>query len=297
MKRIVLTGGGTAGHVTPNIALLPKLKELGYDIHYIGSYEGIEKKLITDFNIPYYGVATGKLRRYFDVKNLSDPFRVMTGYGDAKKIHDEWENIYINRMDFSRLELYTDAIVSQLISGKHKTLEGIRLTGFFGASTPDGAVNYIEPLTASSGSRYFIKGRPGTGKSTFLKKLASSAERMGYDTNVYYCSFDKNSLDMVLIPDLSVAVFDSTRPHEIFPSRAGDKILDFYTESGLEGTDEKMSAELKYISGKYSNKIKEGMAYLRLGNVFMQELEYYYEQNLDENGICLTADKLLNTII
>ena len=53
MKRIVLTGGGTAGHVTPNIALLPKLRELGYDIHYIGSYEGIEKKLIEDVNVPY----------------------------------------------------------------------------------------------------------------------------------------------------------------------------------------------------------------------------------------------------
>ena len=53
MKHIVLTGGGTAGHVTPNIALLPRLKELGYQISYIGSYEGIEKKLIEDFNIPY----------------------------------------------------------------------------------------------------------------------------------------------------------------------------------------------------------------------------------------------------
>ena len=89
MKRIVLTGGGTAGHVTPNIALLPKLKELGYDIHYIGSYNGIEKKLITDFDIPYYGISTGKLRRYFDLKNLSDPFRVMKGYGDARKILKE----------------------------------------------------------------------------------------------------------------------------------------------------------------------------------------------------------------
>ena len=89
MKRIVLTGGGTAGHVTPNIALLPKLKELGYDIHYIGSHDGIEKKLITDFEIPYYGVSTGKLRRYLALKNLSDPFRVMKGYGEAKKILKE----------------------------------------------------------------------------------------------------------------------------------------------------------------------------------------------------------------
>ena len=52
MKRIILTGGGTAGHVTPNIALLPRLKELGYDIQYIGSYTGIEKELIEPFGIP-----------------------------------------------------------------------------------------------------------------------------------------------------------------------------------------------------------------------------------------------------
>ncbi|MBQ2936052.1 MAG: undecaprenyldiphospho-muramoylpentapeptide beta-N-acetylglucosaminyltransferase [Lachnospiraceae bacterium] len=85
MKKIVLTGGGTAGHVTPNIALLPRLKELGYEISYIGSYDGIEKRLITDFDIPYYGIATGKFRRYLDVKNLTDPFRVIKGFAEARK--------------------------------------------------------------------------------------------------------------------------------------------------------------------------------------------------------------------
>ena len=86
MKRIVLTGGGTAGHVTPNIALLPRLKELGYDIRYIGSRDGIEKKLIEQYDIPYYGISSGKLRRYFDWKNFSDPFRVIKGYGQARSL-------------------------------------------------------------------------------------------------------------------------------------------------------------------------------------------------------------------
>ena len=86
MKRIVLTGGGTAGHVTPNIALLPKLQELGYDVHYIGSYNGIEKTLIEDCQIPYYGISSGKLRRYFDLKNFSDPFKVLKGFSEAAKL-------------------------------------------------------------------------------------------------------------------------------------------------------------------------------------------------------------------
>ncbi|MCI9167824.1 MAG: undecaprenyldiphospho-muramoylpentapeptide beta-N-acetylglucosaminyltransferase [Dorea sp.] len=86
MKRIILTGGGTAGHVTPNIALLPRLKELHYDIHYIGSYNGIEKELIEQFGIPYHGIATGKLRRYFSLQNFTDPFRVLKGMNEAKKL-------------------------------------------------------------------------------------------------------------------------------------------------------------------------------------------------------------------
>ena len=86
MKRIILTGGGTAGHVTPNIALLPRLKELQYDIHYIGSYHGIEKELIEQFGIPYHGISSGKLRRYFSIQNFTDPFRVIKGLGEAKKL-------------------------------------------------------------------------------------------------------------------------------------------------------------------------------------------------------------------
>ena len=89
MKRIILTGGGTAGHVTPNIALIPELRKLGYDIHYIGSYNGMERKLIEDLNIPYHGISSGKLRRYFDLKNFTDPFRVIKGMGEAKKLMKE----------------------------------------------------------------------------------------------------------------------------------------------------------------------------------------------------------------
>ena len=86
MKKIVLTGGGTAGHVTPNIALIPEPQKQGYEVHYIGSYEGIGSRLIPELGIPYYGISSGKLRRYIDPKNLSDPFKVIRGYGQARKL-------------------------------------------------------------------------------------------------------------------------------------------------------------------------------------------------------------------
>lgn len=86
MKRIILTGGGTAGHVTPNIALLPRLRSEGYEVSYIGSLDGIEKKLIQAQGIPYYGISSGKLRRYFDLKNFTDPFRVIKGFSEASAL-------------------------------------------------------------------------------------------------------------------------------------------------------------------------------------------------------------------
>ena len=84
MKKILLTGGGTAGHVTPNLALVPYLKEEGFEIEYMGSYEGIEKRLVEEAKIPYYGISSGKLRRYMDVKNLTDPARIIKGLFEAR---------------------------------------------------------------------------------------------------------------------------------------------------------------------------------------------------------------------
>lgn len=86
MKKIVMTGGGTAGHVTPNVALFPALQAAGYEIIYIGSHDGIEKRLIEDQRIPYYGISSGKLRRYFSWKNFTDPLRVLCGFFQARKL-------------------------------------------------------------------------------------------------------------------------------------------------------------------------------------------------------------------
>lgn len=87
MKRIVLTGGGTAGHVTPNLALIPRLLDEGWEIHYIGTKDGIEHQLISQIeNVTYHSIKSGKLRRYLDIKNFTDPFRVIAGIGQSMSI-------------------------------------------------------------------------------------------------------------------------------------------------------------------------------------------------------------------
>jgi len=218
-------------------------------------------------------------------------------YEKGKEIHDEWERVYIQNMDYNRLEAYEDGMLHELL-GKNKGKKGTQnYHRFFGASTPDGSVNYIDNLTEQMDTRYFIKGRPGTGKSTFLKKLAKKANEKGFDTEIYYCSFDKNSLDMVIVPELSFCVFDSTAPHEMFPADKRDKILDFYEESGLSGIDEKYEIELSDIAERYRQKMAEGMAYLRLGKIYMREREYILSQNRNEKDFLSKKNKIVSDIL
>lgn len=99
--KIIMTGGGSAGHVTPNLALVPKLKELGYEVQYIGTRDGIENGIIKKENIKYHSISSGKLRRYFDLKNFTDPFKVIKGIFQAISImKKERPNIVFSKGGF-----------------------------------------------------------------------------------------------------------------------------------------------------------------------------------------------------
>lgn len=87
MKKIMFTGGGSAGHVTVNMALIPRFLEEGWSVAYIGSESGIEKQLISTIpDVKYFAVSTGKLRRYLDVQNVKDPFKVVKGLYQAYRL-------------------------------------------------------------------------------------------------------------------------------------------------------------------------------------------------------------------
>ncbi len=102
MKKIVMTGGGTGGHVTPNLALIPRLQADGWEVHYIGGADSAEQELISRVpGVTFYTVAVGKLRRYFDLKNFSDPFRVIKGIAQARSIiHKIRPNVVFSKGGF-----------------------------------------------------------------------------------------------------------------------------------------------------------------------------------------------------
>lgn len=228
-------------------------------------------------NIPLYidyGYPVQKLM-YDDAveKTRQHLLRSHQYFCEAKEIHDRWERIYTENTDYDALNDFTKEQISLLLEGKQGERRGRVVHRFFGAATENGPVDWIEDLTARIGRRVFIKGRPGTGKSTFLKKLSDQAVAAGFDTEIYHCAFDPFSLDMVIVRDLDLCVFDSTSPHEYFPDRETDTVLDFYAAAVREDTDKRFEETLQTLKKQYQNQMEQACSEIAEANRIRLERE------------------------
>jgi hypothetical protein len=207
--------------------------------------------------------------------------KAYTEFAKGLKVHDEWEKIYIQNMNFTKADQLTAEVIPLLFNTKQLNKPSCIKHRFFGGSTPHGPMDYVENITADITTRYFIKGRPGSGKSTMLKKILGAAKTRGIDAEVYHCGFDPDSLDMLLFPELDLCIFDSTSPHEYYPSREGDQVIDMYAELIKPGTDELYQKELTDIVTRYKSYTKEGTAHLAAASGYLKELEQLYDDATD----------------
>ncbi|MEC0239624.1 hypothetical protein P4H66_07095 [Paenibacillus dokdonensis] len=211
------------------------------------------------------------------------------------RIHDEWEKFYIDNLDRGSANRITSEFADEYLIpvGTKKAIIKHR---FLGAATWQGAVDYVPNLTETLRTRIFVKGRPGSGKSTMFKKLAKEAEARGIDTEIYHCGFDPNSLDMLIFPELSLAIFDSTAPHEHFPTREGDSILDVYELAIREGTDEAYAEEIAEIRGRYTSSMKNSIAVLSDVKRIRDEIWEAYDTAIDPAAMKALAGQIIQQI-
>ncbi len=213
----------------------------------------------------------------------------------ARSFHDEQETIYIRHMDFEAADRLTEETVRSLLGEKQCAGQGRGVHRFFGAASILGSICYIPELTEGLSRRCFIKGRPGTGKSTFLKKIAKAAQERGFETEIYHCSLDPNSLDMVIVRELGFCVFDSTAPHEYFPSRQGDEIIDIYRACVAPGTDEAYKRELDELNTRYKTLVKEATGHLKEAKEAAGRF-YAKLPPLDEDTVQRAAETVLSRL-
>ena len=186
-------------------------------------------------------------------------------FKEALTIHDEWEEIYKSATDYAALNAITEEILRELLSDNKTDYRGHLCDRFFGSASINGSIDYIDVLSEGQ-KRYFVKGRPGTGKSTFMKKLAIEAYERGFHVECYHCSFDPNSLDMVIVRELNLCIFDSTAPHEYFPTDESDEVIDLYEAAVQQDTDTVNEKTIKKISGMYKDAVGKAVKHIMVAN-------------------------------
>lgn len=216
-------------------------------------------------------------------KQIDDTYKLAyAGFAEALAIHDGWEAVYIANMDMGAADRLAEETVERLYGEFARSEYGSAREDhrFLGAATPQGAVDFVPELTAGL-KRYLIKGRPGTGKSTILKRIAQAGLQGGFDIEVYHCGFDPNSLDMVIVRELGFAIFDSTAPHEYFPDRDTDEIIDTYARIVKPGTDEAYADSIQDLHSRYSAKMKQSIQRLAEAKAHYDRLVQHYARATD----------------
>lgn len=186
--------------------------------------------------------------------------KAYTYFSKGLAYHLQLEKIYINEMDFKKADKIAVEFIAALFEKcKKKPGNAVVKERLFGTNTPDGIVNHLEDLIEPFEKRIYVKGRAGTGKSVFMKRVLKKSIEFGFDVEVYHCSFDPESLDMVIIRELNCCLFDSTAPHEFFPTRNTDVIIDLYELTVTPGTEEKYAKEINDLVVKYKQEMKNGI--------------------------------------
>ncbi|HLS67668.1 MAG TPA: undecaprenyldiphospho-muramoylpentapeptide beta-N-acetylglucosaminyltransferase [Pseudogracilibacillus sp.] len=177
-KRILFTGGGTAGHVTVNLALIPYFLRAGWHVDYIGSYDGIERELITALeNVTYYPISTGKLRRYMSIENFKDPFKVLKGTLQSWRIIRKTKpNIIFSKGGFVSVPVIVAARLCRVPTIIHESDLTPGLANKIAAPFAKKMVTTF-PETVN----YIAKGKATHVGAVVREELFQGDERVGYD--------------------------------------------------------------------------------------------------------------------
>jgi len=179
---------------------------------------------------------------------------------NALKIHDDWEVETRRYMDWKGLDGKTEELMARVFGDQKLEKSGAKTHRLLGTLTPAGARDTVQSITQNLEKRLFIKGYPGTGKSSMMKKLVDEAFARGFDTQMVWCGLDSNSVDMVILPELKLCIFDSTEPHQYFPEREGDEIFDI---ASLCHPTEVEEANIKKIVANYRATMSDATAYAK----------------------------------
>lgn len=261
--------------------IFPRLRE---DLFYIG--EGYDIKLLKKEQSELFALREKIIQLY---ENAGEHFK------RALDIHHKVEQTYFKYMNIEKANHETKKLIEGFFHNSYLNKPSHTWHRYLGGATSKGAIDFILELTDDVDRRIFIKGRSGTGKSTMLKKIVNEAEKRGFDLEIYHCGFDPDSLDMVILRELGIAIFDATDPHSHNPIKTSDEIFDSF-ELFVEGDPDQEQEKISILEKNYKGEMKGATQVLAQVRDLQREFESIYKHALNESFLDVAKNYVDNWI-
>ena len=225
-------------------------------------------------------------------KNFERAYRFLKS---AQAVYDDWEKANQEAMDYGKANKITADLINKILPNEVSTKLGTERHLFASAITPEGMMNYLESIVGPCDKRYVIEGRPGTGKSTLLKKVANAAIQRGHQVELYHCALNPEKVEHVLIKDLGIALTKSIEPHIYAPHKGDEKIdMDLCLDPKVLEKYEKLVEENEKI---FSQLFNRGIHFIGKAKQAHDDMEEYYVDNMDFEAISKLWEHTLDRII
>ncbi|MCK8824920.1 PRK06851 family protein [Fuchsiella alkaliacetigena] len=215
----------------------------------------------------------------------------------AKLTYDQWQNYYIEATNWQKVEAQLNKLKNEIFGNKKVTAQKGEVRRLFASAlTPQGSVNYLDSITAQIDNRYILKGKPGTGKSDLASEIGNTALKKGYQVNFFHCAFDPESIDTVVIPELSTALIDGSPPHQLQNEREEDIIINMLNFSNAKIINQSKT-EILDVEKRYHHLVSQATAKISTAKQLHDKLEDYYIKAMDFEAINRLRKKIIKKIL
>lgn len=216
-------------------------------------------KSVERINIPSHDVNETVENDYHEIY-----YEAYNYFKKGLAIHDQLEKIYISKMDFNKANKIIENLLEQLFKDvEKKDKNSVIYERLFGTNTPEGIVNNVPSLIEPIANKIFILGRAGTGKSYVMYQVLNKCIDLGIDVEIYRCSLDPKSIDMLIIRELNVCLHDNTPPHTIDIKDPSIQIIDMYKETVDQNVEKNYGERISLLQKNYKEQMQLGLNSLK----------------------------------
>lgn len=228
-------------------------------------HEPLYKDINNDKKVERVTIPVDEKDENFSIKDHHEIYEKAYNYfKQGLVIHDKLEKIYISKMDFNKANNVIERLLNNIFKDVEKKKENsVIYERLFGTNTPDGIVYTIHNLIEPIEKKIFILGRAGTGKSYVMNQVLNKCMELGIDVEVYRCSLDPKSIDMLIIRELNTCLLDNTPPHQIEINDPSIQIIDMFKETVDQEVEKKYKRRIKMLETRYKEQMKLGLNLLK----------------------------------